>query len=332
MSQSQINKTALSIVIPAHNESKNIPIVVKKLVFTLSNMGITYDIIIVDDGSTDDTAAVLEATIKEYEGVVRGIFLSRNFGHQAALNAGVDNAFGSAIVVMDADLQHPPEVIPLLYAKYLDGADIVLGVRSENKQNSFFREQIGKIFYSMINSLSELELHSNVADFGLYSERAICALRQLPEKDRFLRGLVQWIGYKKSLVEYTADKRMFGVSKYTYRKLLKLALTGITSFSAFPLRLSWWLGLFMMTISGIYILFILYTALVLRASFPPGWVSLMMVILLVSSFQFIILGILGEYIYRIFYEVKARPIYIIRKQVGYEKLPQKSLYGIRSDL
>lgn len=326
------SREKISIIIPACNEEKNLPLLFERLRSVLSKLEVDYEIIAVDDGSTDETGVVIANMSVQHDSHVKGIILSRNFGHQAALNAGLDYVDGDIIVVMDADMQQPPELIPEMFQKYKNGADIIIGVRKGNKQNSFVREKIGLIFYYLINKISDLHLEHNVADFGMYSRIVVDTLKQLPEKDRFLRGLVQWIGFNKQSVEYIADERLYGVSKYNFKKLFKLALTGITSFSATPLRFSLWVGFTMAGTGFAYAVVILFSSVFLNKNFPEGWASLILLVIFIGGLQLIFLGVIGEYISRLYYEAKGRPLYIIKKQIGIADHKIKSLYGINSKM
>lgn len=324
-------KNKISIVVPAFNEVENLPILFERIHNVCSKIVDDYEIIIVDDGSKDTTAKILEECSKKDPEHIKGLILSKNFGHQAALNAGLDYATGECIVVMDADLQQPPELIVDMFDKFRLGCDIVLAVRKHNHQNSFLREGVGKLFYIFINKVSGLNLENNVADFGMYSQEVVTVLKKIPEKDRFLRGLVQWVGFKKDVVEYVAAERLYGVSKYNFRKLAKLAITGITSFSAFPLRLSFWIGLFLSCVSFLYGMYIVLAILFFDITLPPGWASTILLISFFGGVQLTILGIIGEYIYKIYSEIKGRPLYIVKKQIGLEK-NKKSLYGINTKM
>lgn len=317
----------VSVVVPAYNEAENIPELVRRVGIVMSDLGLHHELIIVDDGSTDTTYQVL-SQIKNPE--VKAIFLSRNFGHQAALNAGLDFATGSMIAVMDADLQHPPEVMVDMYRAYKEGGEIIIGVRKTNTQNSFLREKIGVFFYYLIKRFGNVPITPNAADFGLYSQSVISVLKQLPERDRFLRGLVQWVGFEKRYVEYAATDRFKGVSKYNIKKLFKLAVTGITSFSAFPLRFALWLGLGLSAVGALYVGYVFVVTFILGQELPPGWASLIITMITLGGIQLIILGILGEYLFKIYNEIKGRPLYIVSKTKGFEKdtTQVKSLYGV----
>lgn len=319
----------ISVVTPAYNEAENLPILCGRVAQVMHALGVTYEIIVIDDGSTDGTAVAL-AMLREHDSAVKGIIFSRNFGHQAALNAGLDAADGDAVIIMDADLQQPPEVIAEFYKQFEQGFDIVLGVRVENKQNSRQREAIGRIFYWAFNKMSAISMQPNVADFGLLSRKVVSTLRALPERDRFLRGLVQWVGFRKAYVSYRAAERAYGTSKYSLRKLAHLAVAGITSFSALPLRLSLWLGSLLAGLSGLYAIYVMIIRLRGQQAEVPGWASLILVVLFLGGVQLIILGVIGEYLFKMFYEIKERPLYIVERRIGFEDPAPRSHYGIDS--
>lgn len=320
----------LSIIIPAYNEAENLPILINRLIVILMPLNINYEIIIVDDGSSDNTRAIL-AHEQEKNKNVKTIYFSRNFGHQAALNAGIDYSGGEAVVTMDADLQHPPELIGEMFREYKSGFDLVLGERASSKENNFVKNKLSKLFYFFINKISDFDMRANVADFNLYSRPVVNTLKQFPEKDRFLRGLVQWVGFKKKYIQYECDKRYSGISKYSFKKMMKLAITGITSFSAFPLRVAWWVGLTISLSGFAYGIYILYEYFFARSHVIAGWTSLAIVVLIIGGTQLMILGIMGEYLFKIFYEIKGRPLYIIQSTGGFSELPEdvnRVKYGI----
>lgn len=306
----------LSVVVPAYNEAGNIPLLTARLAEVLSSLVSNYEIIIVDDGSVDGTAQIVH-DLQQRDRRIKLICLSRNFGHQAALHAGLDYSLGKAVVTIDADLQQPPELIKKMFQEYKNGYDLVLGERVFNNDGRKIKNTFSRLFYFILNKISNVEFRSSVADFNLYDRKVIDVLKKMPEKDRFLRGLAQWVGFQKTYIQYEADRRNSGVSKYGINKMFKLAITGITSFSAFPLRLAWWFGL-LVTLSGvIYGTYILVEYIYFPERLIAGWTSLIIAVLIIGGAQLIILGIIGEYLFKMFYEVKGRPLYIVNYTDGF---------------
>lgn len=326
-----LNKCDFSIVLPAYNEASNLALISRALSEVMVKIGITnYEIIIVDDGSNDDTPALIQR-LSEGDSRIKGVILSRNFGHQAAVNAGIDYTCGAVVAILDSDFQHPPEALIEFFNKYKQGADIVFGVRNKTKGISYGKEFLSRNFYAIFNKMSDFKLAANIADFGLFSRRVINTLKRLPEKDRFLRGLVQWVGFKKDFVYYDANERLNGERKYTLKKSLKLAASAITSFSPAPLRISLWVGL-LSTVSGLaYLCYILYRVIFYPSTITPGWTSIIVVVLIMGGAQLIILGIIGEYLYKIFNEIKGRPLYVINHKIGFGDYKLNSAYGIDNE-
>lgn len=316
----------LSIVLPSYNEKQNLQLIIPEIKSILEKVNYdNYEIIIVDDGSTDGTDVLL-ATLTMSESRLKTIFLSRNFGHQAAVSAGLDMSNGAAVIVMDSDFQHPPQLIPTLLDRHCEGFDIVLCVRA--RESWSIKRFFSELFYKTINILTKYNFKPNIADFGLLSRKAVDTLKRMPEKDRFLRGLVQWVGFSKSYVEYHVANRKNGRPKYTFAKSFELALSGITSFSGAPLRLAIWSGLFVSLFGFCYLLYILFIWLYFPAHLITGWSSLISIILIIGGFQLLILGIIGEYLFRIYFEVKGRPLYIIKSKLNFFNEVKKSEYGI----
>ncbi len=306
----------LSIVIPSYNEAENLTELIKRLCGVIEPAFLKYEIIIVNDGSEDNTVGLVLDEHKNNANI-KLINLSRNFGHQAALNAGLDYSSGEAVITMDADLQHPPELILKMFLEYKNGYDLVLGVRKTTKDRKLFKNKFSTLFYFILNKISKVELRANVADFNLYGRKVVEVLKKLPEKDRFLRGLAQWVGFKKKFLEYDAERRFRGASKYSMTKMVRLAITGVTSFSAFPLRITWWLGLVVSLSGVIYGAYVIFQYIYFPASLVAGWASLVIIFLIIGGAQLFTLGIIGEYLFKIFYEIKARPSYVVEKTVGF---------------
>lgn len=305
----------ISVVVPVFNEEENISVLCNKLNTVLSSMHKSFEIILVDDGSKDKTFEVL-VQLRQQLPELKIISLSRNFGHQIALTAGLEHAAGEVVISLDGDMQHPPELIPELYAQYEAGFDIVNTIRIETKDAGMFKNVTSKTFYKIINRLSNTEIIEGAADFRLMSRKALDAFLQLKEKDRFTRGLVSWMGFKQTFVSFEAASRFAGKSKYTVRKMVRFALDGVTSFSSRPLRLSFVLGLLIAFFGLCYAVF----ALIMHFSGQTiqGWTSLLIVVLLMGGVQLISIGIIGEYLSRVYNEVKNRPLYFVKDTRGFE--------------
>lgn len=317
----------LSVVIPLFNEEEVLPKLLNELLAVCNSLGQDYEIIFVDDGSIDRTPLLLkEAADKNFR--IKTIRFSRNFGHQAAFNAGIDFASGDAVVTMDGDLQHPPSLIPEFIKHAQSGQDIVIGERIYNRQNSFIREIFGKTIYKALSAMSGLEF-KNSSDFALYNRQVVSVLKQFPEKERFLRGMVQWVGFQKKYVPYIAQERKAGKAKYNLRKLAGLVISGMTSFSAFPLRLAFWAGLLVLVVSIGFSAYVVWDHYVNPNPLIAGWATLVILILFLGSIQLMVLGVVGEYLYKMFHEVKERPLYIVSDTCNIDKKKvEKSLYGI----
>jgi polyisoprenyl-phosphate glycosyltransferase len=302
----------LSVVVPAYNERETLAELHRRLSVVLRPLG-DHEIVIVDDGSTDGTWDVL-LDLAADDPSVRLVRLSRNFGHQAALSAGLDAARGEAIVLIDADLQDPPEVLPSLVAKWREGYDVVYGVRSSRAGEAHLRLAAISTFYRLLGSITRTAIPRDVGDFRLLSRRAAEALRRMPERARFLRGMTAWIGYRQIGVEYARDPRYAGSSKYPLGRLLGLALDGIVSFSLAPIRLVTALGFALVVFCMGLFAWTLYVRF-FTDHHPQGWTSVIAVLLLLGGVQLLSLGVIGQYIARIFEESKRRPLYLIDEVV-----------------
>ncbi|OCA78300.1 glycosyl transferase family 2 [Chryseobacterium contaminans] len=304
----------ISIVIPAHNEEGNVALVHEKIKEVFSGLEhYDFEIIFVNDGSRDNTQQKLEELSQKYE-EVKFIEFSRNFGHQPAVKAGMDYADGNAVISMDGDLQHPPELIPEMLKKWEEGYDIVFTVRTYPKQISYFKRKTSDVFYKLLSSLSDVNLtKGGGSDFRLMDANAVEAMRSFKEDDLFLRGLTSWMGYKQIGIDFTAGERMAGESSYNLKKMLKFAFTGITAFSVKPLYLAAYLGFLFSLFSVIgYVAYVIHSFVVHTEI--SGWASLIMTIVFFGGIQLIILGIIGIYLGKIFKQVKERPNYIIKNK------------------
>ena len=298
----------LTVVVPVFNEEANVESMCDRVSGALDGVVESLEIIFVDDGSSDDTWRLV-SDLAARDPRVSGIRFARNFGHQAALTAGVDAATGRAVVIIDGDLQDPPEVIPEMVARWREGAEVVYGQREEREGETWFKLTTAALFYRLLRGITNVEIPVDTGDFRLMGPRAVTAFRALPERNRFIRGLVSWIGFEQTAVRYKRQARLQGETKFPVRKMLRFALDGITSFSFLPLRLATWTGFAVSLFAFLYILVVI----VLKAMGIswPGYSSLMASILFLGGVQLLMIGIMGEYLGRIFDEVKRRPLYLV---------------------
>lgn len=307
----------LSIVVPCHDEESVLAETHRRLVETLAQLTpARFELIYVDDGSKDQTLAVLRA-LQAADRRVRLVSLSRNFGHQIAVTAGLEHAGGDAVVIIDADLQDPPEVIIEMCARWRDGYDVVYGVRTERAGETSFKLWTAKTFYRLINRLADVDIPLDTGDFRLLDRKVVTALLRMPERARFLRGMISWVGFKQAAVFYRREARLAGTSKYPLRKMISFATDGISSFSYLPLKLATWTGFGALVVAVAGICY----ALILRLytnDWVRGWASLFVAILFMGGVQLICLGIIGEYLGRIYAETKRRPLYFVQERVGFE--------------
>lgn len=313
---SMTKKMQISLVVPVYNEIEVIDDCYRRLTSVMQSLKeFSYEIIFIDDGSQDDTYSRI-VEILNSDSHIKVVKLSRNFGHQIAVTAGVDQANGDAIVIIDADLQDPPEVIPEMVQKWMEGYDVVYGVRKRRLGEGRFKLFTASAFYRVLKSFTNIEIPVNVGDFRLINARTADELRKLREKDRFVRGLVSWIGFKQVGVLYEREERFAGETKYPVKKMLKFAIDGITSFSSVPLKLASWLGYIASVLAFLYLCSVFIQKLM--GYTIEGWATIMVALLFLGGVQLICLGIIGEYIGRIFNETKSRPIYIIDTIQGSE--------------
>lgn len=305
-----MTKRLVSIIIPAYNEAGNILVIYEALARVLPPL-YRYEIIFVDDGSSDQTLSIIKNLSLKHREVLYLSF-SRNFGHQYALKAGIDHARGDAIITMDADLEHPPKLIPKMLSEWGAGNKIVYTKRRDDPKLPLHKRITSKLFYQMINKLSETPILAGGADFRLLDASVASMIRDSSESTLFLRGLVAWSGYQSLTLEYQPNKRTWGQSKYTYTKMLQLAVDALTSFSVVPLRLATILGFLMSFFTGLYGLYAVI-AYFTNWNVITGWPSVIISVLFIGGLQLLILGIIGEYIGKIFLETKKRPLYIINE-------------------
>ncbi len=304
------HRPMLSIIIPVYNERAVLPLTLERLNTVIAQLGICTELLFIDDGSRDGSADYLSGQIAR-KGTIRVIRLSRNFGKEAALTAGLDHALGEAVVILDADLQDPPELIPEMVEQWRKGSDVVLMQRRSRAGESWVKRATAHLFYRLLQHLSQSQIPVDSGDFRLMSRRAVEALQQLPERNRFMKGLFAWIGMPTVVLKYDRDPRAAGTSKWDYLGLLRLALEGITSFSISPLRWAVGLGIIAALIGGTFGLWIAFKAFMLGDP-VHGYPSLISVITFLGGIQLIALGIVGEYVGKTYIESKQRPNYLIR--------------------
>lgn len=307
-------KQTLSVVAPAYNEVESIEPFVVSLLGVMDSLPYDYTVLLVDDGATDGTGEVLDRLQAAHNDRITVLHLSRNFGHQAALTAGMDYADGDAVICMDADLQHPTSLIPKLVERWQQGYDVVQAVRRQTANAGRLKELTAKVFYTAINYLSATRIEPNGCDFRLLSRPVAEVFRtELRERDRFVRGLVSWVGFRSCCVEFDAMPRFAGQSKYSFWKMVSFARTGLVSFSKMPLKVAVVFGLSVSMLSLTYGLFAVFAYLFLHKAVMPGWASTIMVSTFLGGCQLLFLGLIGEYIATIFDEIKRRPLYIVAK-------------------
>ncbi len=304
-----INKE-ISIVIPTFNEEGNIEKLYESLLAVLSELSIEkFEIIFINDGSTDNSLKIIKK-LNAINNQVKYINLSRNFGHQCALKAGLDHAIGEAVISMDADMQHPPELIKTLYNTWKQGYEVVYTLRKDSTELPFLKRKTSQWFYKLINYLSSTKVEAGAADFRLLDRKVVDALKSFNESHLFIRGIIPWLGFNQIGIEYTPQNRFSGASKYTFKQMLRLALTGITSFSAKPLYFSIYFGLFFAFLAFLYGVYALYIAAFTNQALQ-GWTSIIASVLFIGGIQLIMLGIIGEYLGKLFIQSKNRPNYIV---------------------
>ncbi len=300
----------VSVIVPVYNEEGCISQLVGRLMKVLV-LYHDYEIIFIDDGSDDDTLAILRRKHIEFP-KINYLSFSRNFGHQNALRAGTLHATGDCIISLDADLQHPPELIPELIQKWMDGYDIVYTIRKDVQRIPYFKKVTGRLFYKLMNAISDISFEKGEADFRLLDKNAAFELNKLSEQSIFFRGMIKWLGFKQIGIEYIPDARAWGSTKYSGKKMFALAVSGVTGFSVKPLRISTLIGVSIAFLSLIYGIYALYIKFFTSDSIE-GWTSVFFMVTFIGGIQLIMIGILGEYIGKIFMESKKRPHYIIKE-------------------
>lgn len=317
-----------SVVVPVFNEEEVIQDTYYRLKQVMDRVPGSYELIFVDDGSTDNSREILKALSRK-DRTIKIIIFSRNFGHQAAITAGMDFAEGKAVVVIDADLQDPPEVILKMIEKWKEGYDVVYGKRIKREGETFFKKITAACFYRVLRKLANYDLPTDVGDFRLVDRKVCDILKNFREKNRYLRGMISWMGFRQGEVEYVREERQAGTTKYTLQKMIKLAFDAITSFSYKPLKMASYLGVILCCGSLLYLAFAVLQSFFTRIT--PAWGISVAVSLFFNGVILVVLGIMGEYIGRIYEEAKDRPIYIIAEKVGFSRLKSTPLEIPRSD-
>ncbi|MGF7068751.1 dolichol-phosphate mannosyltransferase [Priestia megaterium] len=312
-----------SIVVPVYNEEEVIHETYRRLTEVMRSTKEAYELLFVNDGSKDRTAEIIKEYSEQDPAVVLLDF-ARNFGHQIAITAGMDYARGEAVVVIDADLQDPPELILEMIEKWKQGFDVVYAKRTKRKGETYFKKQTAAMFYRFLRAMTDIDIPLDTGDFRLLDRKVCNQMSSIQEKNRFVRGLVSWVGFKQIAVEYERDERLAGESKYPLKKMLKLSMDGITSFSYKPLKLASYAGVTLSGIGFIYLLVVMYLKLFTDSTIT-GWSSLIVIQLFFSGIILIILGMIGEYIGRIYDETKNRPLYIVREKYQLETREEVSL-------
>ena len=320
-----IEKPRYSIIVPVYNEEGVLPELYRRLTGAMDKLDEPYEVVLVNDGSKDRSPEIMR-DLHRKDPRYKLVNFSRNFGHQVAISAGMDYASGDAVVIIDADLQDPPEVILDLIAKWKEGYEVVYAVRAKRKGESFFKSFTASLFYRIIYRITDVDMPVDAGDFRLMGRKVVETMRTMREKHRFMRGLSSWVGFKQTGVEYVREERFAGATHYPFRKMLRLALDGITSFSYFPLQLATYLGFITAGLSLLGIILVIFLRLYGHNALYGQATTLVMVLFL-GGVQLIFLGIIGEYLGRIYDEVKGRPLYIVSDAVGFDGDTQRKLVG-----
>jgi len=314
-----------SIIIPVYNEESTLIELSRRLINVINTLDGPAEVILVDDGSCDGSYNIM-SEIHENDSRFKIVQLSRNFGHQIAITTGIDLSSGDAVIIMDADLQDPPEVLHEMCANWRKGYDIVYAAREERIGESWFKKKTAELFYRIFRKLSDIDTPLNVGDFRLIDRKVVRVFRTVREKNRYVRGIFCWLGFKSTAVKYKRDKRFSGFTKYPLRKMIKFALDGIISFSNIPLRCVLYLGLAFSALAFLYALYLIITKS-LGFQTVTGWASIVLLILTLGGIQLVVIGIIGEYIARMYDEIKDRPLYILQHLEGFSPEALKYLQG-----
>lgn len=299
----------LSVIIPIYNEFKIIPELHRRLTNSVKNITDDFELIFINDGSRDNSIEQLKS-IAETDQNVFYINFTRNFGHQIAVTAGLNKSKGKAVVIIDGDLQDPPELIPELYKKYLEGYKIVGAKRKSRRGETYFKKLTAKTFYRILRRVTSVDIPVDTGDYRLIDRKVVDAINQMDEPDKYIRGQVAWTGYKTTFVDFERDERKHGTTGYSFRKMLKFAMDGVTSFSSYPLKMASFFGFIVSIVAFLLAIYVLISKYLLKSAID-GWPSLMLTILFLGGVQLICLGVIGEYLWRIMNSVRNRPLYFI---------------------
>jgi dolichol-phosphate mannosyltransferase len=302
----------LSIIIPIYNEEGNIPILYNRLKSVADGIGVSYELIFINDGSKDASLPLI-INLANQDSNVKYINFSRNFGHQIAVTAGIDHCSGNAIAIIDADLQDPPELIQDLYNKMKDGFQVVYARRNSRSGESFMKKFTAKMFYRILARITSIKIPVDTGDFRIMDRKIVEVLKQMPEQQKYLRGQIAWAGFNQTYIMYDRNERNAGETGYTYKKMIRFALDGITGFSNLPLKIATMAGFVVSGITFIISLYALYSRFVSK-DYVPGWTSLILAVLFIGGVQLITIGLIGEYISRISANVRKRPLYIVNNK------------------
>ena len=309
----------ISVVAPIYNEVGNLPVLYERIRGVMEDIGEPWELVMINDGSHDGSDAIIDKLYDEDPEHVRAIHFARNFGHQLAVTAGMDYARGQAVVLIDSDLQDPPELIAAMVEKWREGSEVVYAVRSEREGETWFKQLTASVFYRLLYNITDVNIPLDTGDFRLMDRSVVTAVDSMREQHRFIRGMVSWVGFEQSGVEYTRSARYSGETNYPIRKMLRFAWDGITGFSYFPLQLATFFGFGIAGLSALSIPVVIYLRAFTNAEPLEGQATTLVTVLLLGGVQLISLGIIGEYLGRIYNEVKERPLYITRSVKGFER-------------
>ncbi|MEO1623636.1 MAG: glycosyltransferase family 2 protein [Bacteroidota bacterium] len=301
----------ISVVIPVYNEEKNIYLLHQRLSDILQKMNIRYELVFVNDGSADRSMALIKG-LSESDECVKFLDFSRNFGHQIAVTAGLDYTSGDAVVIIDADLQDPPELIVDMYKKRQEGFEVVYAKRKTRKGESWLKLLTARVFYRLLSRITSISIPVDTGDFRMIDRKIVNILRKMPEKNKYLRGQISWIGFRQTYVEYERQERNAGETGYTYKKMIRFALDGVTGFSDLPLRIVTYFGIIVSAFAFVVTIYAIYARFILR-DYEPGWTSLILSVLFIGGIQMIAIGIIGEYLSRMNNNIRNRPLYIVNE-------------------